>query len=216
MVTSNINSSVLTQLINSDINLNKLPFKNTLLNEINMDLKEKNSDFTYTNIKGMSKEEINELFLTQEDKAMAHNLRLATLFTTDDILGQALFNTVLGEPFEVGYTYLFDRYEDKHSFLSTSDSFVDLLHETILDKKDNGDKKAHEVISQNRLSEVLSVVKSFNFIQSFVQTTKEQRDKENDYSFLYNDYHMIYEELKYKYEDIKNENEQYLQSFLNH
>ena len=214
MLTSNINPYVLNHLINSDLNINKTPFKDKILSQLKDSPKEKTTDFTYENIKGISLEQIDELFIDEEQNQIAKNLRLTTLFTTDDILGHAMFNTVLGQPFDVGYSYMFDRYEDKHSFLSGEDSLVNLLHESIINKKDYGNKGVNDIISPHKINEILATVKSFSFVDALSNTTKDQRDKENNYSFLYNDYHLLYEELKYQYEDIKEENQAYLNAFL--
>lgn len=214
MLTSNVNPYVLKHLINSDVNITQSTFKEELLSKIQDSNTTKTDAFTYENIKGMTIEEIDEIFLDEDKNQIAKNLRLTTLFTTDDILGQAMFNTVLGQPFTLGYSYMFDRYEDKHSFLSGEDSLTNLLHESIINKKDYGDKASNEVISSYKVNEILAAVKSISFIDSLSNTTKEQRDKQSDYSFLYNDYHLLYEELRYQYNDIKLENEVYLNSFF--
>ena len=51
----------------------------------------RDDSLTFDNIKGISLEEIDTLFKDEDSKNMAENLRLATLFTEDDTLGQALF-----------------------------------------------------------------------------------------------------------------------------
>lgn len=178
----------------------------------------RDDSLTFDNIKGISLEEIDTLFKDEDSKNMAENLRLATLFTEDDTLGQALFNTVLGQPFELGYSYLFDRYEDKNSFFNTTSSLSDLLHSSISDKLDNGDKKGSDVISQDRLDEILTSVNSFNFVSALSTTSKDQYgrykdDEDNDYSFLYNDYSLKYQELMYKYEEIDNYNKSIIKQF---
>lgn len=213
MITSNININILNTLSQNNNNTYTDTFKNNLLNSLE-NKEEKDNSFTYSNIKGMSLEEIEDLYTNDEDKQMAKNLRLTTLFSNDDILGQALFNTVQGQPFELSYTFLYDRYEDKHSYLSTNVSFEDLLHSSIVLKKDNDNKKVTDQISDNKLNEILTAVKSFDFLDTLLKTTKDKRDEKDDYSYLYNDYHMMYEELKYKYDDIKAENESYLSAFL--
>ena len=178
----------------------------------------RDDSLTFDNIKGITLEEIDTLFKDEDSKNMAENLRLATLFTEDDTLGQALFNTVLGQPFELGYSYLFDRYEDKNSFFNTTSSLSDLLHSSISDKLDNGDKKGSDVISQDRLDEILTSVNSFNFVSALSTTSKDQYgrykdDEDNDYSFLYNDYSLKYQELMYKYEEIDNYNKSIIKQF---
>lgn len=179
---------------------------------------QKTDELSYENIKGISLEQIDELFLNEEDKNMAKNLRLATLFTKDETLGKAMFNTVLGKPFELGHTFLFDRYEDKHSFLNSKDSntLSELLHKSVSNKLYD-EKKANEQISQDRLDEVLLEINSFSFLDAFSKTSKDQygryKDKDEDYSFLYNDYHLKYQELIYKYEHMNDINEKLIQQF---
>ena len=178
----------------------------------------RDDSLTFDNIKGISLEEIDTLFKDEDSKNMAENLRLATLFTEDDTLGQALFNTVLGQPFVLGYSYLFDRYEDKNSFFNTTSSLSDLLHSSISDKLDNGDKNITDVISEDRLGEILTSINSFNFVSALTTASKDQYgryedDEDNDYSFLYNDYSLKYQELMYKYEEIDNYNKNIIKQY---
>jgi len=222
MITSNINEILLkNEITESNNNVNSSnDFLNTLTStkiENSSDITRDNS-LTYSNIKGISLEEIDTLFEDEESRNMAKNLRLATLFTEDETLGQALFNTVMGEPFELGYSYLYDRYEDKNSFFNTDSSLADLLHSSISNKLDTGNKKTSDVISQDRLDEILTTVNSFNFVSALSTTSKDQYgkykdDEDNDYSFLYNDYALKYQELIYKYEEIDLYNKNIIKQF---
>ncbi|MBU3014913.1 hypothetical protein KO488_09115 [Poseidonibacter lekithochrous] len=226
MITSNINEILLKNEIKESEKISKSnDFLNSLISTSqttdaqNKDI-QRNDSLTYENIKGITLEEINTIFKDEESKQMAKNLRLATLFTQDDTLGQALFNTVLGEPFDLGYSYLYDRYEDKNSFLNTSstNSLADLLHSTISNKINNDNKKTTDVISQDRLDEILTSVNSFSFVDALSTTTKDEygryKDKEDDdYSFLYNDYALQYEQLKFKYEELTNINKNLIKQF---
>ena len=226
MITSNINEILLkNEIKESEKSVNSNDFLNTLISTSqitdtqNIDVQRSDS-FTYENIKGISLEEIDTLFKDEESKQTAKNLRIATLFTEDEILGQALFNTVLGQPFDIGYSYLYDRYEDKNSFLNTSssNSLSDLLYDSISNKIENSDKKSTDVISQDRLDEILTSINSFNFIDALSSTTKDKYGRykdedENDYSFLYNDYALQYEQLKFKYEELDNINKNLIKQF---
>ena len=226
MITSNINEILLkNEIKESEKSVNSNDFLNTLISTSqitdtqNIDVQRSDS-FTYENIKGISLEEIDTLFKDEESKQTAKNLRIATLFTEDEILGQALFNTVLGQPFDIGYSYLYDRYEDKNSFLNTSssNSLADLLYDSISNKIENSDKKSTDVISQDRLDEILTSINSFNFIDALSSTTKDEYGRykdedENDYSFLYNDYALQYEQLKFKYEELDNINKNLIKQF---
>ncbi len=80
-------------------------FLNTLVDVNNENKSSKTADLSYENIKGITLEEIDTLFVNEDDKNMAKNLRLATLFSSDDYLSKALFNTVLGKPFNIGFSY---------------------------------------------------------------------------------------------------------------
>ena len=170
MITSNIDS-IMAQVSSSTNATNKIT-SNTFLNNLvnNSALTQstiKTNSLSYENIKGISLEEIDTLFVNEDDKNMAKNLRLATLFSSDDYLSKALFNTVLGQPFNVGFSYLSNSYEDKNMFLSSNtNSLADLLHESITQRVNNPNSNSTDVISQDRLDEILTKVNSFNFISA--------------------------------------------------
>lgn len=118
MITSNVDS-IISSLQNSS-NATKTEnsiesFISNLTTNKQGDNTSKTDALTFDNIKGITLEEIDTLF-KDEDKAMAKNLRIATLFSNDDYLSKALFDTVLGQPFNLGFSYLSDRYEDKNIF----------------------------------------------------------------------------------------------------
>ena len=121
MITSNVDS-IISSLQNSS-NATKTEnsiesFISNLTTNKQGDNTSKTDALTFDNIKGITLEEIDTLF-KDEDKAMAKNLRIATLFSNDDYLSKSLFNTVLGQPFNLGFSYLSDRYEDKNVFLNS-------------------------------------------------------------------------------------------------
>lgn len=178
----------------------------------------KTDALTYENIKGITLEQIDSLFKNENDKNMAKNLRLATLFSNDENLSKALFNTVLGQPFNLGFSYLSDRYNDKNIFLkSSSSSLFDLLQDSISQKINNSSSKSTDVISQDKLDEILTKVNSFNFLSALSNNSKKAYDKykneKNDYSFLYNDYNLKYQELIYKYQELENINKNLIKQF---
>lgn len=222
MITSNIDS-IMAQISasnNSNITTNSNSFLTTLVNNstTNTTPSTKTNSLSYENIKGITLEEIDTLFVNEDDKSMAKNLRLATLFSSDDYLSKALFNTVLGEPFNVGFSYLSSSYEDKNMFLSSSNnSLADLLHESITQKVNNPNANSTDVISQDRLDEILTKVNSFNFISALSNTSKrgydKYKDEKNDYSFLYNDYNLKYQELVYKYQELEDINKTMIKQF---
>lgn len=221
MITSNIDS-IMAQVSSSTNATNKIT-SNTFLNNLvnNSALTQstiKINSLSYENIKGISLEEIDTLFVNEDDKNMAKNLRLATLFSSDDYLSKALFNTVLGQPFNVGFSYLSSSYEDKNMFLSSNtNSLADLLHESITQRVNNPNSNSTDVISQDRLDEILTKVNSFNFISALSNTSKKgydkYKDKKDDYSFLYNDYNLKYQELVYKYKELENINKTLIKQF---
>ena len=222
MITSNIDSIIaqISASNNSNITTNSNSFLTTLVNNstTNTTPSTKTNSLSYENIKGITLEEIDTLFVNEDDKSMAKNLRLATLFSSDDYLSKALFNTVLGEPFNVGFSYLSSSYEDKYMFLSSSNnSLADLLHESITQKVNNPNDNSTDVISQDRLDEILTKVNSFNFISALSNTSKrgydKYKDEKNDYSFLYNDYNLKYQELVYKYQELEDINKTLIKQF---
>ena len=221
MITSNIDS-IMAQVSSSTNATNKITSKNSflsnLVNNSNTTSSTKTNSLSYENIKGITLEEIDTLFVNEDDKNMAKNLRLATLFSSDDYLSKALFNTVLGQPFNVGFSYLSNSYEDKNMFLSSNtNSLADLLHESITQRVNNPNSNSTDVISQDRLDEILTKVNSFNFISALSNTSKKgydkYKDKKDDYSFLYNDYNLKYQELVYKYKELENINKTLIKQF---
>lgn len=205
---------------NSKISSNSGLFLNNLINNsISSAASPKTDSLSYENIKGITLDEIETLFKNEDDKNMAKNLRIATLFSSDEYLSKALFNTVLGQPFNLGFSYLSDRYNDKSIFLASKDSnnLFDLLHDSINSKISNPNFKSTDVISQDKLDEILTKVNSFNFVSALSNSSKKgydkYKDEKNDYSFLYNDYNLKYQELVYKYKELENINKTLIKQY---
>ena len=220
MITSNINAirATFQDTVTSTQNNTLTSFISTLVTNKDVSTTAKTDVLTYENIKGITLEEIDTLFKNEDNKNMAKNLRLATLFSNDDYLSKALFNTVLGQAFNLGFSYLTDRYEDKNMFLSSkNNSLSDLLFSSFTNKINNPNSKSTDVISQDRLDEILTAVNSFNFISALSNTSKKgydkYKDEKNDYSFLYNDYNLKYQELLYKYQEFENINKNIIKQF---
>lgn len=207
------NQSIYQQMLHENMNKGKDGLFKELVTKTQPDITTtRNSDLTYENIKGITQDEIDLLF-TGEAKQMAENLKLSTQFTEDEKLSRALFNTVLGQPFNMGKAYLFDRYHDKSSFLSQHSSLADLLEKSIQNRTsfDSINK-----VSEEQLNDILTTVNSFNFVSTLTNTTKDlsNRYKDDDnYSFLYNDYFLQYEQLLQKYEDEKYKEMMFLKQF---
>lgn len=221
MITSNINATIATlqNSTNSIKNNDIESFLTNLVTNKEVSTTPKTDALTYENIKGITLEEIDTLFKNEDDKNMAKNLRLATIFSNDDYLSKALFNTVQGQAFNLGFSYLSNRYEDKSMFLSSfkNNSLADLLHSSFSNKINNPNKNSIEVIPQDRLDEILTAVNSFNFLSALSSTSKRSvdkyKDEKNDYSFLYNDYNLKYQELLYKYQEFENINKNIIKQF---
>ena len=220
MITSNINAirATFQDTVTSTQNNTLTSFISTLVTNKEVSTTAKTDVLTYENIKGITLEEIDTLFKNEDNKNMAKNLRLATLFSNDDYLSKALFNTVLGQAFNLGFSYLADRYEDKNMFLSSkNNSLSDLLFSSFTNKINNPNSKSTDVISQDRLDEILTAVNSFNFISALSNTSKKgydkYKDEKNDYSFLYNDYNLKYQELMYKYQELENKTKSLIKQF---
>ncbi|MDN5052156.1 hypothetical protein [Aliarcobacter butzleri] len=169
-------------------------FLNTLVDVNNENKSSKTADLSYENIKGITLEEIEKLFENEDEKNMAKNLRLATLFSKDENLSKALFNVILGQPFTVGFEYLTDRYSDKNSYFKSkygNSSLFNLLHQSITNKV-NQNTSNTDVISQDMLDNILLEINSFDFMSSFSKTSKDgynkYKNKDDRYSFLYEDY----------------------------
>lgn len=68
--------------------------------------------------------------------------------------------------------------------------------------------KPNEIISQDKLDEILLSVQSFSFLDTLSKTYKNKydnyNDKEENYSFLYNDFNLQYEQLIQKYKELEN------------
>ena len=222
MISSNIDliKAQISTANNTNISSNSGVFLNNLVNNSTASTPSTKTDsLSYENIKGITLEEIETLFKNEDDKNMAKNLRIATLFSNDDYLSKALFNTVLGQPFNLGLSYLSDRYEDKSMFLSSknSNNLFDLLQESMNSKINNSNAKSTDVISQDKLDEILTKVNSFNFISALSNSSKKgydkYKDEKNDYSFLYNDYNLKYQELVYKYQELEDINKTLIKQF---
>lgn len=220
MIVSNVDQLRLQALNSQNENVeNKNEFKNSVLLSLGKKQTSSKTDaLTYENIKGISLEEIDILFKDEDKKELAKNLRFATLFTSDNFLGKAMFNTVLGQPFDVGYNYLFNKYEDKHSFLNPKGrTLADMLHDSVSKQIDEGDKKITDVISEDKLGELLTKINSFNFVSALSNTSKNQydkyKDKDDNYSYLYNNRVLEYGQLLQRFKDMEEETKSIIKQF---
>lgn len=222
MFTSNINElNFLANIKKDNISTKNQEFLKEVKNSIDKDFKtDKTNSLTFENIKNISLEEIEYLFTNEEDKQIAKNLRLATLFTNDENLSKAMFNTVLGKPFNLGYNFLSTKYEDKHNYFTSqnsNNSLSDLLHKSANYKINNENMKTTDQIPQEQLDEILLEINSFSFLDTLSSSYKNQydtyKDENSDYSFLYNDYYLQYEQLKQEYKNMQNQNANLINQF---
>lgn len=222
MFTSNINElNFLANIKKDNISTKNKEFLKEVKTFIDKDFKtDKTNSLTFENIKNISLEEIEYLFTNEEDKQIAKNLRLATLFTNDENLSKAMFNTVLGKPFNLGYNFLSTKYEDKHNYFSSqnsNNSLSDLLHKSANYKINNENMKTTDQIPQEQLDEILLEINSFSFLDTLSSSYKNQydtyKDENSDYSFLYNDYYLQYEQLKQEYKNMQNQNANLINQF---
>jgi len=214
MITSDINGILIKNQIDTQNNTsleNQNSFIDSLIQAKDQNNLTNTDQFTYENIKQMSTEQIDLIFTNEEDNKMAKNLKIATMFTEDKYLGKALFNTVLGQPFELASNYLFDTYNDKHSYLSSlnsNNSLGDILNNYISYKIEAiKDGNTQQTIPQEYLDEILLEANSIDFLSSLSNSSKDQygryKDEDDDYSFLYSNYELKYQELLYKYDSLK-------------
>lgn len=214
MITSDINGILIKNQIDTQNNTsleNQNSFIDSLIQAKDQNNLTNTDQFTYENIKQMSTEQIDLIFTNKEDNKMAKNLKIATMFTEDKYLGKALFNTVLGQPFELASNYLFDTYNDKHSYLSSlnsNNSLGDILNNYISYKIEAiKDGNTQQTIPQEYLDEILLEANSIDFLSSLSNSSKDQygryKDEDDDYSFLYSNYELKYQELLYKYDSLK-------------
>lgn len=222
MFTSNINElNFLANIKKDNISTKNQEFLKEVKTSIDKDFKtDKTNSLTFENIKNISLEEIEYLFTNEEDKQIAKNLRLATLFTNDENLSKAMFNTVLGKPFNLGYNFLSTKYEDKHNYFTSqnsNNSLSDLLHKSANYKINNENMKTTDQIPQEQLDEILLEINSFSFLDALSSSYKNQydtyKDENSDYSFLYNDYYLQYEQLKQEYKNMQNQNANLINQF---
>ena len=222
MFTSNINElNFLANIKKDNISTKNQEFLKEVKTSIDKDFKtDKTNSLTFENIKNISLEEIEYLFTNEEDKQIAKNLRLATLFTNDENLSKAMFNTVLGKPFNLGYNFLSTKYEDKHNYFTSqnsNNSLSDLLHKSANYKINNENMKTTDQIPQEQLDEILLEINSFSFLDTLSSSYKNQydtyKDENSDYSFLYNDYYLQYEQLKQEYKNMQNQNANLINQF---
>ncbi len=177
---------------------------NQFLNTINSIKNATNLSLTFENIKTLSLEEIEKKYENEDEKYLAKNLKLATMFSKDEILNKILFDTTSSKSGSLAYDFLSSKYSDKSNYFKSKAENVslgDLLHKSISYNL-NGVKNE---IKKEDLDEILLEVNSFNFLSALSSNYKKGSDKykddKNRYSFLYNDYAKEYDDIIKKYKD---------------
>ncbi|WP_198305758.1 hypothetical protein [Arcobacter vandammei] len=211
----NTNFDILTSSFESK--QNEIKVKNdAFINTINSIKNSTNLSLTYETIKSLTLEEIENSYENEDDKALAKNLKLATMFSKDEILSKTLFSSVSNMSSSLGYDYLSSKYSDKSNFFksqSDKNSLGDLLFKSI-SYNINGNKNE---ITKDDLDEILLEVNSFNFLSALSSNYKKGSDKykndENRYSFLYNNYAQEYDDIMKKYKDLESYQKSIIKQF---
>lgn len=218
MINSNYDISILKTNTNNILekDIDNI-FSNSVENILNKD-KKRDDSLTFFNINGITLKEIDELFKDVEKKNLAKNLRLTTLFTSDEKLANILFDTVLGKPFDIGFEYLSNRYSDKNNYLKSKNSFgssslFDLLHKSMEYRLNSTNQSS---IRKEDLDDILLEVNSFDFISALSSSSKKGSNKyknEEKYSFLYKNYELEYKNIMEKYQDLDKKNLDIIKQF---
>lgn len=189
---------------------------NDFLNTINSIKNSTDIELSYEEVKKLSLEDIEKNYEDGDKKTLLKTLKMATMFSKDEILTKTLFNTVSNMPIENSYDYLSSKFSDKRNYLkakSENISLFDLLHKS-LSFSVNGNKNN---ISKEDLDDILLQVNSFNFLESLSNNYKigsNKYKKDNDrYTFLYNDYAKDYEDIIKKYKDYESLDKSIIKQF---
>ncbi len=189
---------------------------NDFLNTINSMKNSTDIELSYEEVKKLSLEDIEKNYEDGDKKTLLKTLKMATMFSKDEILTKTLFNTVSNMPIENSYDYLSSKFSDKSNYLkakSENISLFDLLHKS-LSFSVNGNKNN---ISKEDLDDILLQVNSFNFLESLSNNYKKGSDKykkDNDrYTFLYKDYAKDYEDIIKKYKDYESLDKSIIKQF---
>ena len=189
---------------------------NDFLNTINSIKNSTDIELSYEEVKKLSLEDIEKNYEDGDKKTLLKTLKMATMFSKDEILTKTLFNTVSNMPIENSYDYLSSKFSDKSNYLkakSENISLFDLLHKS-LSFSVNGNKNS---ISKEELDDILLQVNSFNFLESLSNNYKKGSDKykkDNDrYTFLYKDYAKDYEDIIKKYKDYESLDKSIIKQF---
>ncbi len=189
---------------------------NDFLNTINSIKNSTDIELSYEEVKKLSLEDIEKNYEDGDKKTLLKTLKMATMFSKDEILTKTLFNTVSNMPIENSYDYLSSKFSDKSNYLkakSENISLFDLLHKS-LSFSVNGNKNN---ISKEDLDDILLQVNSFNFLESLSNNYKKGSDKykkDNDrYTFLYKDYAKDYEDIIKKYKDYESLDKSIIKQF---
>lgn len=189
---------------------------NDFLNTINSIKSSTDIELSYEEVKKLSLEDIEKNYEDGDKKTLLKTLKMATMFSKDEILTKTLFNTVSNMPIENSYDYLSSKFSDKSNYLkakSENISLFDLLHKS-LSFSVNGNKNS---ISKEDLDDILLQVNSFNFLESLSSNYKTGSNKykkdNNRYTFLYNDYARDYEDIIKKYKDYESLDKSIIKQF---
>ncbi|RXJ93550.1 hypothetical protein CRV00_10725 [Malaciobacter molluscorum] len=194
-IESNHNNSKNLLTIENNREVNK-SFKNTLFDEYeNID-----SDFSYEKIVNTDLSDISSIYKNSEDIKRAKSLKIATMFSDNEILSKALYEKVFEKSLSNQHEYLFNIIQDKIVFLSSDSTTIeDLLQKSVKQriKLDNTSKDL-EQISPKYMNTILTYMNSISFINSMSNSYKSLSsiyDKDDKYSILYNNHYLEYQFL---------------------
>ena len=90
---------------------------NDFLNTINSIKNSTDIELSYEEVKKLSLEDIEKNYEDGDKKTLLKTLKMATMFSKDEILTKTLFNTVSNMPIENSYDYLSSKFSDKSNYL---------------------------------------------------------------------------------------------------
>src|SRR5574344_1140327 len=167
-----------------DVKSTEIKKKNDeFLNTINSIKNTTNISLTYEDIKTLSIEEIEEKYTDEDEKILAKNLKMATIFSKDEILSKTLFNSILKKPISSGYDYLSSKFSDKKNYLD--DILLKINSFDFLDSLSSNYKKGYD----------------------------KYKEKNNKYSFLYDNYSKEYDEIIKNYKELEEINKSIIKQF---
>ncbi|RXK00524.1 hypothetical protein CRU98_05025 [Arcobacter sp. CECT 8986] len=160
------------------------------------DYETKNSDFSYENIVNTPLNKISSLYENSEDIKKAKNLKIATMFSDNEILSKALYDKVYEMNSINQNNYLFNIIQDKIVFFSSDNTTIeDLLQKSVKERLASTSTNSLEQVPYEYINIVLTYANSISFINSMTSSYKSlssRYDKDDKYSVFYNNHYLEY------------------------